>query len=234
MVRSKTDPEKREAAVERILGGLSTIGREALRLRVSKQAVAGWVTAARKKKADPLDAGMPDQVPAGPFPSDDVTGKNEERLRRARKSAGIGGVLAGAPSVGESTDEEETSSIPAPSPDELVALCETIRALGLRTYAGILGVDVSDKRVEAVFAMSEAEKTALRMAAPYAAKYVPALVGHSDASGAVVFVAIFALSIVSSSAVIREVAREAKAVEEARPAEGSPVGSSRIHGLRLG
>ena len=233
MKKAKTDKAKREAAVERVLAGHSTITREALRLHVSKQAVAGWVTSARKNRSDPLDQGMREKNTDAPSSSSDVHGARAERLKRARQSAGIDGPPEDGSEQGGtfSGTDDDSASIPAPSPEELVALCETFRALGMRTYAGILGVDLEDPRVVATFTFTEGEKIALRMSAPYATKYVPALIGESDVAGAIAFVGVLTLSMVNASAAIRAVAKEEEArtvaAEDPRT-QGSSIGTTKL------
>lgn len=231
MTRSgKTTASKREAAVERILAGTSTVGREALRLRVSRQAVAQFVTQARKRRSDPLDLGILEDSPA----ADTERAPNAARLERAKQSAGV----AQREDAGEVSDLPDSpgSSTPArpPTPEELVALCEALRMVGLRTYAGIIGADLDSPDVQAVFVFSESEKVALRLAAPYAAKYVPQVLGESDVVGAVGFVLIFAGSLVGAAQALRESVRERGSRGATAPSEGSPLGSAAIPGIKHG
>jgi len=210
--------------VDRILRGESDIVAEARRLKVKPAAVKGWVTMARngtsmgrKKSAEaPGDSSRTDA------PRSDADGPSTSaRLERAlRSSSGDG------PAPDEDADAEPLEgSIPPPDPEALVAFTETVRRQALKMYAGVVGANPDDERVARVFEFTEDERRTLLLWAPYAAKYVPVLVGKSDEVGAWIYVGVNIASLWTGMAALRRLAprKETRSSGDRFAGPGDPV-----------
>lgn len=193
----KTSPGKRDGAVRRILAGESTVENEARKLRISVQAVRRFVTLARKGEEAPKgplpfrDRG--DGNARAPGPADEgargLGGSNGStpRLDRALSSAGIG-EIDDAPTP---DGDDEQAPIPALDGEKLLAFAQTVRSIGLRVYAGFLGVDTNDKRAIEIFDMGEEEKKTLALWAPDAAVYFGPHIAFDGAIGAWTFAGLY-------------------------------------------
>jgi hypothetical protein len=159
------------------------------------------------------------------FPTDDPRSTN--RLERALRAAELED--AAGPD-GEGPREETSSSsseVPPPDPAALVAFTETLRGQALKIYAGVIGLDVTEPRVAAVFTFSESERRTLELWAPYAAKYVPVLIGQSDEVGAWIYVGTTVASLWTGMGELRRLApKKARNASDPFPGPGDPKSSS--------
>jgi transposase-like protein len=200
---ARTTKAKRDRAVGLIERGESTVEDQARRLHVKPRAVRAWLTMAkngtrtgRRSNAERAALGLE------PPPDREAS---TARLDRALRSAEL--------EDGPADEDEEPSSssaepgpIPVPAPDELVAFVETVRGQALKFYAGVLGVDVDDPRATRLLEFTEGERKTLALWAPYAARYVPALVGNSEEVGAWIFVGVNVASLWGAMGALRRLA----------------------------
>jgi hypothetical protein len=165
--------------------------------------------AGRKKgpRVDPL--GGTRETGTGEHDAEGVDPGPSDRLRRALRSAELGGDEPGDEEPGDD-EGGEGSSIPPPGPDEIVAFTETVRGQVLKLYGAVLGLNAEDPRVEALLTFTEQERASLRLWAPYAAKYVPLLIGKSEEIGAWVFVGVNVASLWAAMAKLRRLAPKKK------------------------
>lgn len=91
---------------------------------------------------------------------------------------------------GES-DGKDTET-PAPlSPEKFLAFAETVRSIGLRIYAGFVGVPTDDPAALAIFDMGKGERETLELWAPEAADYFGKYIGVDGPIGAWTFAGIY-------------------------------------------
>jgi hypothetical protein len=208
---TKTTQVRREAAADRIIRGESTVVAEARKLRVSPRAIAQFVTY-RKKGTRPGRHPPPDRTVEADH--QDPSGA----LARALASAGIGDSSDDDPTRGGS--DEDGEPIPAPSPDQVLAIAETIRSQMLRLYAGVVGLDPTDARVLAVLSLSEAERSTWAIWAPYVVKALPALLAHADEWGGYALGGCLVLSTWNGLRTLRAMQRREMAVPTVDPNTG--------------
>jgi transposase-like protein len=204
-VRARTTKAKRDGAVGRILRGESTVEEEARKLHVQPRALRSWVTMAKngtrvgRKSLAPEEAGTASDSSAV---GSDEGPASSPRLERALRSAELDN--------GAESDEDESDpiggAIPPPDPEELVAFTETVRGQMLKLYAGVVGLSPDDPRVELVLSFTDRERATLKLWAPYAAKYVPVLIGKSEEVGAWIFVGVNVASLWTGMATLRRMA----------------------------
>lgn len=224
MVRVRTSKAKRDGAVQRIRRGETTIEAEARKLKVQPRAVKAWVTMAKRG----TKAGRPksgDRHVAREPLAHEATDSAAPRGSRLRSALAAAGLEDGEP-IDDDRDDDAidgppidglASSVAPPTPEQLVAMTETIRGMGLRIYAGIVRVDTKDPRAAALFSLTKDERETLMVWAPWACRYVPALVSNSEQVGAWIYVGITAASLWTAMGELRTIAK----VERARdPREG--------------
>jgi len=199
----KTSKAKRDRAAALILRGESTIEDQARRLHVQPRAVKAWVTMAKNGTRQGRK-GRAELEAAGEEPSFERS-ESTARLDSALRSAELEGGAANGDEEPESSSAPE-SDIPPPDPATLVAFTETIRGQALKMYAGVVGVDPLDPRAASVFTLSDEERNTLLLWAPYAAKYVPVLVGRSDEVGAWMYVGATVANLWTAMATLRRLA----------------------------
>lgn len=226
----------RASAIDRILAGESTVAAEALKNRVSRQAVNMWVTKAgrgKKKKKRSVFASSN---------RDDSDGSSGPDLERALSSAGLDQTRGDGEDGGSaSSDTPHVEPGPAPTPEVLVALAEVVTGQLKRFYAGFAGCDITDPRVSDLFRFNVETRQSLELCAPYAAAYMPWVLGQSEKIGAIGFAAILAGSTWSDLKALKELApREAEVVnpnvptpapaQPPRPASAKPLRAVPISG----
>lgn len=226
-VRIKTTKARRSGAVSRIIAGSSTAEEEARRLHVTTSAVRAWVTmakrgtrAGRKKKRE---GSKLERELNRPIDDRDEREPRSGRLERALRSAELEDG-AGVSEEDSRVEEASTSSaVPPPDPAALVAFTETLRGQALKIYAGVVGVDVTDPRAVDVFTFTQDERRTLELWAPYAAKYVPVLIGQSEEVGAWIFVGVNVASLWTGMAHLRRLApKKARNASDTFPGPGDP------------
>jgi transposase-like protein len=242
----KTSPAKRDGAVRRILRGESTVEAEARKLRVSTQAIRRFVTLARRgaptSSAPEEDAGSngvggsfdsgssaPDGSSSPDLGSDRAT---DTRLARALRSAGADGTgsLGSTPEA----DEDTENGPPAPpiSPEKFLAFVETVRSVGLRIYAGFIGVPTDDPRAVEIFEMSKGERDTLLFWAPEAAEEFGPYLGADNRIGAWTFAGIFVAGLWGATGRLKALKPAPENVDPASvPIGHAPIGTSNGPGV---
>lgn len=230
-MKLRTTKAQRDGAVQRIRGKQSTVEAEARKLKVKPSAVRAWVTMAkrgtrqgRKSDAERLARavdrrGGPEAEPASPVGS----GRLEAAFRAAGVEEEHGDELEGG---GDGEASSSTFQAPAPSPDELVAVCETMRGLGLRIYCGVAGIDERNEEAERLFTFTDRERETLKVWAPFAAEYVPALLSNSREVGACIFLGINVASLWSAMRRLRAMAPKPEARKPGDPFGAAAKGPS--------
>jgi len=204
MARRRTTKAKRDGATARILRGESTAEEEARKLHVKPSAVKAWTTMAKNGTRAGRRSILASEE-TGPEPVSGADGEgtaSSPRLERALRSA----ELDDGDEPDAEGDDGLPSSVPPPDPEELVAFTETVRGQALKLYAGVVGLSPDDPRVEAVLTFTERERATLKLWAPYAAKYVPILIGKSEEVGAWIFVGVNVASLWTGMATLRRMA----------------------------
>jgi len=222
MRRVRTSKAKRSAAVKRILRGESTPEIEAAKLHVRPVAIRAWVT----MEQNGTSMG---RKPGKAADRADEDSDSEQETRSARLDQALKAATLENGAAGDDAKEEAPpgGSVPPPDAAQLVAFVETLRAQALKLYCGVLGVDSRDAFVEEVLTFSKAERASLEVWAPYAAKYVPAIVGNDEKVGAWIFVGITASSLWNGMADLRRLApkKKPREPEETFTGPGDPSSS---------
>lgn len=215
MRRVRTSKAKRSASVARIVRGESTPEEEAKKLHVKPSAVKAWVSMEKNGTSMGRKPGKVEARKAGDSDSEEET--RSSRLNRALTAASLEN---GEDDKGEDTPPGE--STPPPDPAQLVAFVETLRGQALKFYCGVLAVDSRDALVEQILTFTPAERASLELWAPYAAKYVPAIIGNEERIGAWIFLGTTAMSLWNGMAEIRHFApkKKTRGPEETFPPKG--------------
>jgi hypothetical protein len=109
--------------------------------------------------------------------------------------------------------------IPPPSGAELIGMVECVHQLAVSGIASIHGVELSDQAFERFATFLPRERRALQMFAPYAARFVPGVLGNFDKLAAGAFLLFWAMSLARS---YKSISKLAKPPEPETPAPATP------------
>lgn len=203
MVKAVTSARRREAAVERVLAGTSTVEKEARALKIKRSAMQKFVTMARRDVAPETPATPEKTAPLVSTPQGGAPTTLDESARdRALVSAGLVSD-AGAEGDTQASGQAEVAPAPAPSPEEIVDATETLLCYGasnaLELWRGKR--EVPDKLLEAMF-FNKRERGALKLFAPAVAEQYPAVQKAAPWIGIVGFGGVLAVSAVSRALLV--------------------------------
>lgn len=241
--------EIRYQAVRRILRGEESRKQVIARLskpgaKVTERMIKNWITRFKNEKQKvPVTpkrvVSVPPQTPSD-TPTEPAASDTSNDYDRALRAAGIasGGdippdsptgtddVLGGdveipeIPEDGPDVEKKETEADPI-TPEQLIALSETLVVMPTQLYASARGVSIPEE----VLGFSAQERSTLSVFAPFACQYSPALMSKMPGVMAAGFLVILGMSMVSRFGMVKA-AVAAKAEAEMKSPESeirSPV-----------
>jgi hypothetical protein len=242
---ARTSKERRAAAVDRVLAGESTPEQEARKLRVSVAALRGFVTKqTREASGSPerSSAPLPPSNGSQKQPSSAATSRRStEPTEPASYNSSSPSSSTLPPSTSAATDPAPSTAdddppaalddalhgagltgetvavvvVAPPTPAQLVEQVEALKGLLVGTLADASKVRLTKAQADTLCSFTEAERRNLEQLAPFAAQYVPKLLGADPRYAAGAFVVLFGWSVWSSVKELKRMARVQRATDTA-------------------